>query len=192
MVLSWMIVLIFGISIVFGGYFGEISAVAAAMLSGASDAVSLGIRLAGPICLWSGLQNLMEISGISGRIAALLSPLLRRIYPAACRDPEAAGAISQNFSANLLGLGNAATPMGIRAVRRMRELSGSDRPTDEMCRLIVMNTASVQLIPATVAAARAGLGAAAPYAIVPAVWFASTLSVCAGLLSARLMERLHR
>ena len=115
--------------------------------------------------------------------------MLQRLFPRSAADPEVSAAVSQNLSANLLGLGNAATPMGIRAVTRMRTLSGSDRATDEMCRLIVMNTASVQLLPATVAALRASLGSPKPYAIVPAVWLCSALSVSAGLLAARLMER---
>ena len=105
------------------------------------------------------------------------------------KQKQACAAIGQNLSANLLGLGNAATPMGIRAVRRMRALSGSDTATDEMCRLIVMNTASIQLIPATVAGIRASLGAVRPYAILPAVWLTSAASVTAGLLAARLLER---
>ena len=94
-----------------------------------------------------------------------------------------------NVSANLLGLGNAATPMGIAAVKRMQELARTRTATDEMCRLIVMNTASIQLLPTTVAAVRASLGAAAPFDILPAVWVTSALSVTAGLLAARLLRR---
>lgn len=192
MVLSVAILLFYLVSVVVGSIHGELSAVCTAMTEGASDAVSLSIALAGPICLWCALQEIMETTGISSRIAGLLSPVLRLIYPRSTRDPECARAISQNLSANLLGLGNAATPMGIRAVTRMRTLSGTDRATDEMCRLIVMNTASVQLIPTTVAAARGSLGAARPYCILPAVWLSSLCSVSAGLLAARFMERAEK
>lgn len=188
MVLSWLIVVFFTVSVAVGGFRGEISAVNSAMLEGATEAVRLAISLTGPICLWSALQNVMEKSGIDITICRLLSPLLRRLYPESSKDMKAISAIGQNLSANLLGLGNAATPMGIRAVKRMRELSGNDTASNEMCRLIVMNTASVQLIPATVAAARSSLGAPSPYAILPAVWMSSLCSVSVGLLAAKLME----
>lgn len=192
MILSWVIVLLYAVSVLGGALLGSGAQVSTAMLSGAQDAVSLAITLAGPMCLWCALQCAMERTGISDTLARRFRPLLRLIFPVSAADPEVCGAISQNLSANLLGLGNAATPMGIRAVTRMRTLSGSDSATDEMCRLIVMNTASIQLIPTTVAAARAGLGASAPYDILPAVWMTSVLSVTAGLFAARCMERVHR
>lgn len=94
-------------------------------------------------------------------------------------------AVSGNLSANLLGLGNAATPLGIRAARRMA-LGAEGTASNELCRLVVLNTASVQLLPTTVAAVRAGCGAAAPFDILPAVWISSLLSVSVGLLTARL------
>jgi len=166
--------------------------VSTAMLEGASNAITLGISLAGPISLWSSLQCAMERSGISDSLAKAFSPLLRRLFPQAAKDSIACGAISQNLSANLLGLGNAATPMGIRAIQRMQQLSGSDTASNEMCRLIVMNTASIQLIPTTVAAARASLGAMNPYSILPAVWLSSIFSVSVGLLAAKCMERWSR
>ena len=102
------------------------------------------------------------------------------------------GYLTANVAANLLGLGNAATPMGIAAVRRMQQHSGSARATDEMCRLIVLNTASIQLLPTTVAAVRAANGAAAPFDILPAVWLTSVCSVTAGLLAAFLFGRASR
>ena len=127
--------------------------------------------------------------GLQRRLAALLSPLLGRIYPTAARDPETMESLCGNATANLLGLGNAATPLGIAAVRRMQALSGGRAATDEACRLIVMNTASIQLLPTTVAALRAGLGSASPFAILPAVWATSLLSVSAGLLAARVLQK---
>ena len=100
------------------------------------------------------------------------------------------GYLTANISANLLGLGNAATPMGIAAVRRMQKNSRPGEATDEMCLLIVMNTASIQLLPTTVAAVRASLGAAAPFDILPAVWLTSIASVGMGILAAKLLRRL--
>ncbi len=189
MVLSWLVFSLFLISVISGILQGSMGAVSTAMLDGASNAITLGLSLAGPISLWSALQCTMERSGISNNVARAFSPLLRRLFPQSAKDPIACSAISQNISANLLGLGNAATPMGIRAVQRMQQLSGSYIASNEMCRLIVMNTASIQLIPTTVAAARASLGAANPYAILPAVWVSSILSVTVGLLAAKCMER---
>ena len=189
MVLSWIIVFLYGVSILGAIFLDRGAEVSAAMLSGASDALHLALGLAGPLCLWCALQQVMERTGISRALARLLRPVLRCVFPQAAADPEACAAIGQNLSANLLGLGNAATPMGIRAVRRMRALSGTDTATNEMCRLIVMNTASIQLIPAAVAGIRASLGAGRPYAILPAVWLTSAASVTAGLLAARLLER---
>ena len=98
------------------------------------------------------------------------------------------GNLCGNFTANLLGLGNAATPMGIAAVEKMKQ---GDTATDEMCRLIVLNTASIQLLPTTVAAVRASLGAAQPFDILPAVWVTSLLSASAGVLAAWVMGKCH-
>ena len=111
--------------------------------------------------------------------------------PQAGRDEETLAALSANVSANLLGLGNAATPAGIQAARRMA-VGCSGTASDELCRLVVLNTASVQLLPSTVAALRGGLGSAAPLDILPAVWLSSALSVTAGLACARVLSRVWR
>ena len=118
--------------------------------------------------------------------------MLRRLFPHAARDAQALDALSMNVSANLLGLGNAATPAGVRAAQAMaRELRG-DTASDELCLLVVLNTASIQLLPTTVASIRAVCGSAAPLDILPAVWVSSLLSVTAGLAAAKLLERLGR
>ena len=106
-------------------------------------------------------------------------------------SPETLAAVSANVSANLLGLGNAATPLGIRAARRMAK-GCSGVASDELCRLVVLNTASIQLIPATIASVRAAAGCKAPFDILPAVWMASALSVTVGLLAAWLLSRGRR
>lgn len=165
---------------------GQTAALSAAVLEGAEAGIRLAVSLAGPLCLWSGLNRLMADAGLTEKLAMVLSPLLKRLFPGASQDRQAREALCGNLSANLLGLGNAATPLGIQAVRRMHLLHGGGPASDEMCRLIVMNTASVQLIPATVAAVRAGLGSAAPFDILPAVWVTSLCSVTAGLLAARV------
>lgn len=160
-----------------------------AAMAGAARAVALGLGLTGSLVLWSGFGTLLERSGLQRGLARLLSPLLGRLFPTARRDPETMGALCGNVTANLLGLGSAATPLGIRAVRRMQALAQTETATDEMCRLIVMNTASIQLLPTTVAALRGQLGAAAPFDILPAVWLTSALSVTAGLTAAAALRR---
>ena len=170
---------------------GRMAQVSSAALEGARAAVELCISLAGVLCLWSGFMELLKQCGLERKLAALFRPLMRRLLPQASRDAETIAAVSGNLSANLLGLGNAATPLGIRAARRMA-LGAEGRATDELCRLVVLNTASVQLLPTTVAAVRAGCGSAAPFDILPAVWVSSILSVSVGLLAARLLERVVR
>lgn len=159
-----------------------------ALFEGASSGVSLAITLAGPLCLWCGLSHVMSQTGLMRKLAKFLSPALKRLFPNAWKDPHIQEALCGNLSANLLGLGSAATPLGIRAACLMaRDANG--RATNELCKLVVMNTASIQLIPSTVAAVRAGLGAAAPFDILPAVWITSVCSVAAGLLAAKVMEK---
>ena len=185
MAMSWIWSGMLLLAILCGVGSGRMEAVSAAVLEGASQGVELSLSLAGPLCLWSGFAAVMEHSGLSAGLTRLLRPLLRRLFPKTAEDAQTMGSLCGNFTANLLGLGNAATPLGIETVQRMRAASGTDTATDEMCRLVVLNTASIQLIPTTVAALRAGMGAARPFAILPAVWVTSLLSVTAGLAAAK-------
>ena len=163
-----------------------------ALLSGAAGAVEVCIAMAGPRCLWAGLGKLMDRAGLTAALSKLLSPVLGRLFPASRTDPELAGHLSANVTANLLGLGNAATPMGIRAAGRLRDPDDPARATDQLCRLVVMNTASIQLLPTTVAAVRQSAGCASPFDILPCVWVSSVLSVTAGLIAAKLLGRVWR
>lgn len=161
------------------------------VIEGAQKAIEIAISLSGSLCLWNAFAKLMERCGLTQKSGKLLRPLFRKLFPLSAKDPLSLGYITANFSANLLGLGNAATPMGISAVKRMQELRGSSVADDEMCRLIVMNTASVQLLPTTVASIRAASGSTTPFDILPAVWVCSLLSVSVGLLAAYLLRRLY-
>ena len=136
-------------------------------------------------------MSIMKASGLMGALSRLFRPLLSRLLPRACKDPDTLAALSGNVSANLLGLGNAATPLGIRAARRMAEGCGGIA-SNELCTLVVLNTASIQLLPTTVAGVRSALGAESAFDILPAVWMASVLSVAAGLLAAKLFGRLWK
>ena len=178
-------------ALVFGAVGGRLTAVTAAALEGAGAAVELTLTMAGALCLWSGVMELMKRSGMADGLSRLLRPVLQRLLPRAGQDAETLAAVSANVSANLLGLGNAATPAGIRAAQRMAKGCGGVA-SDELCRLVVLNTASIQLLPSTVAAVRAGLGCTAPLDILPAVWLSSALSVTAGLAAAGLLRRIWR
>lgn len=192
MAMAWIWSGMLLLAVLAGAISGQLGAVSAAAMAGAERGAQLCLSLAGPLCLWAGLAAVLEGSGLSAKLAALLRPLLGRLFPAAARDVQALEKISGNFTANLLGLGNAATPLGIAAVQRMHRLSGGAAASDEMCRLIVLNTASIQLLPTTVAALRASAGAARPFAILPAVWLTSLGSVTVGLLAVRLFARWRR
>lgn len=161
----------------------------AAVLQGAQKGITVCAGIAGAVCLWSGLGEIMEKAGLQRRLAKMLVPALARIFPDMKKDIRLAGHLSANFCANLLGLGNAATPAGIEAVKRLK---AGDAATDQMCRLVVLNTASIQLIPATVAGLRASLGAKAPMDILGAVWITSFASAGAGLLAAFAMGKLWK
>lgn len=181
---------LFLLSVFYGTVTGNLPALGTAALAGAGDAVQLCLAVLGATCFWCGLMEVLERAGALAALCRLLSPLLGRLFPSMRRDKKLAGALSANVAANFLGLGNAATPSGLEAVRLMDD--GSGRATHEMCRLIVMNTASIQLIPATVAALRASMGYETPFDILPAVWLTSLCSVSAGLAAAWILGRASR
>lgn len=134
-------------------------------------------------------MELMRASGLAGALTRLLRPLLGLLFPESAGHESIMQPLSANVSANILGLGNAATPMGICAAREMAQLGTPGEASNELCRLVVLNTASIQLLPTTVAAIRAAEGATAPFDILPAVWISSAASVAVGLLAAMAMEK---
>ncbi len=134
----------------------------------------------------------MDKAGITGALSKVLRPFLHFLFPGTRTDPALSRDLSANICANILGLGNAATPMGIKAAKRMVDPNRPNVATNQLCRLIVLNTASIQLIPANVAAIRLAAGCAKPYDILPAVWVTSLCSAGIGLLSAFLLGRLWR
>ena len=191
MAMAWLWTGMVLISLIFGALTGNLSSLSAAALEGAQSAVELCFTMCGVMCLWTGVMELMDQCALTDKIAALFRPLLRRLLPPASRDSETLAAVSANLSADLLGLGNAATPLGIRAARRMSRGCGGVA-SDELCLLVVLNTASIQLLPTTLAGVRASLGAADPFDILPCVWLVSLLSVLAGLLAAKLFAHFWR
>ena len=170
---------------------GSGSALAAAIPQGAQAGITLALSLAGSICLWSAVGTLMERCGMMEGLSRLMRPVLSKLFPETRQDKVAAGYLSANICANVLGLGNAATPLGIQAAQRLAK-GQKGVASNELCRLIVLNTASIQLIPANVAALRAGLGCRTPFDILPAVWITSLCSAGMGLLAACFLGRLWR
>lgn len=168
------------------------AALAAAVMEGAQSGITVALSLAGSLCLWSGVGKLMAHAGITEMLSRLIRPLLHRLFPSSRQDPILAGQLSGNICANFLGLGNAATPMGIGAVKAMMAYAKPASASDEMCRLIVLNTASIQLIPATVAAVRAAEGSGAPFDILPAVWVTSLCSAAVGLSAAHFLGKVWK
>lgn len=178
------------VSIVFGICTGRITQVSDAVFHGAGNAVQLFLTLLGVITLWSGLMKIAEKSGLTGYFAKVFSPLLHLLFPGLDPKGSAAHAISMNVSANLLGLGNAATPLGLMAMKELDKMNhNKGAASRHMVTFVVLNTASLQLIPTTLAALRMKHGSASPMEIMPAVWLASIVSLVAGMIVCRLLEK---
>ena len=177
MVMSWIFTALVLVSLVFAWLTGQGEALSGAVMQGAQSGVELSIAMAGAICLWSGVGNLMAQVGLTDKLARCLQPVLHRLFPSTRRDPLLAGDLSANICANFLGLGNAATPMGISAAKRMAH---GPAASDELCRLIVLNTASL----------RTSLGCATPFDILPAVWITSLCSAGLGVAAAWVLGKL--
>lgn len=191
MTMAWIWTGMAVLSILCGLATGRGDLVAAAAVEGAQAAVELCVSIAGMMCLWTGVMEIMRRSGLAEGLSRLLRPVLSALFPQVSGERGVMDSISANVSANLLGLGNAATPLGIEAVRRM-ERKSPGTASDAMCMLVVCNTASIQLIPTTVASVRAAAGSSAPFDILPAVWLASALSVGVGIAACKLFARIWR
>ena len=168
---------------------GRIEALSAAAAQGADKAITLLLSMAGVMCLWTGLLKIAERSGVTGFMARLLSPVLCFLMPDYPRDSEAMKAASANVTANILGLGNAATPLGIRAMQEMQKHNRlGTKPNNSMVMFVVINTASVQLIPATLAAIRQSCGSSSPFSVLPAIWITSALTLLTGITLAKVFS----
>ena len=184
----WSAMVVFSlITAIFGG---TADALSNAIISSASDAVSLCIRLAGTICLWGGLMEIAEQSGLTNAVCRLISPILRLVFPKMDMKSKTARAISMNVTANLLGLGNAATPLGLEAMHHLQsENSSKEKASADMIKFVVMNSAAFHLIPTTVAALRKDYGSENPFDIMPASWISSAAALTVGLTAAVIYIR---
>lgn len=191
MLLSRILVLLVTAALVLGALLGTLPQVTQATASGGEAAVQLLLSMCGTLCFWSGILEIMNRSGLSQSIARLLRPIISLLFGKDGQDEEAGAAISQNMAANLLGLGSAATPAGLRAAKRLHTLAQQRKETPHhVFLLMVLNSASIQLLPTSVAAVRAAAGSSSPYDILPAVWLSSAISVTVGIVTAKLLRRL--
>ncbi|MBQ7793318.1 MAG: spore maturation protein A [Clostridia bacterium] len=173
------------ISLIAGAVTGNGEGVVSAGLEGAAAAVQTVLGFAGLMCFWSGILALCEKGGLARIISGILSPVLSLVFG----KSNASEHIAMNVTANLLGMGNAATPAGIRAMQELDKENNSDIPSRAMCIFAVMNTASLQIIPTTVASMRASAGSSTPFDIMPAVWITSVISLAAAVGMTLLLYR---
>lgn len=186
--MSYIFGAMIALAFVFALISGSIPAVSAGIPESAASAIELIISISGMLCMWSGFMRIAKDSGLIDKLARLFAPLLRRLYPDVEPESDAFRYISMNISANLLGLGNAATPLGLKAMRELRRINDCDVAGDSMLTFVVMNTASIQLIPTTVAALRRSFGSQQPFDIILCVWLTSAAALAVGLLSSRLIS----
>lgn len=171
---------------------GDISSLTRGAIDGAAEAINLCISLLGIMCLWTGLAKIAEKSGLINIFARLLRPLLRLLFPRLEKNSTALSAIIMNIMANFLGMGNAATPLGINAMKELSRLSPKDEASDEMCTFAVLNTASIQLIPSTLISLRQSFGSEKASIVIVPVWIVSLAAVTAGVAAAKILERRRR
>lgn len=178
-------------AVLFGLLNGRMNEVTNAALGECGNAVELCITLTGAMCMWSGLMRIAEKSKLTERVSEFFGPVISFLFEGMDPKSPAAQAITLNLSANLLGLGNAATPLGVAAMRELDKVNGGSKTaSNNMIIFVVLNTASLQLIPTTTALLRSKAGSATPLDILPAVICASFASISAGVIMAKTLNRL--
>jgi len=187
----WFFLLGFGILV--AAINGDMQAVTDAALSGAKNAVDLCISLVGIMCLWLGIMRIGEKSGLIMILARLVRPLVSRLFPSLSPDSPALGAIIINLICNILGLGNAATPFGMKAMQEMQEVNPDTREaTEAMCTFLALNTSCLTLVPATIIGIRVGLGSSNPTEIVGTTIFATAISMTVAIIGDYLFRTYYR
>lgn len=187
----WFGMLVFGIIV--GILNGRVDAVTQAVVDSSKSAIELSIGLLGIMCLWTGLMGVAEKSGIIRMISRAVRPILKFLFPGIPKDHPASGAIVMNLVANFLGLGNAATPLGLKAMGELQKLNrNKDTATNEMSMFLVLNTACIQFIPATVIAVRAAAGSKNPTEIIGTIWVATICASIAGIITVKILSMLRR
>lgn len=178
------------ISFVFAIFTGNINNFNNSIFSSCTQAVELIIKLFGTMCLWNGLMQIVQETSLMAKLSKMISPLMKFLFPKIKKEDKEYNEITINIIANLLGIGNAATPLGLKAMQTMQEKNTKkDTITDNMAIFIVLNTASLQLIPTTVIAVRASLGSANPSQIIVPVWIATIVADIAGITASKILMK---
>ena len=181
------------ISIAIGILKGSATEMVNAIFDSTKTATENSINIIGMICLWSGIMKVAESCGIVNKLSKIVNPFLKILFPKLRKDDEARGFIALNMTANLLGLGNVATPLGLNAMEKLQEENNNkDVLSDEMLMLIVINTASIQLIPTSIIALRVAHGSENPVIVVVPILIASIASVITGILLVKLKCKKER
>ncbi|OJU13641.1 MAG: hypothetical protein BGN88_06490 [Clostridiales bacterium 43-6] len=177
------------ISVFFAALNGRMAQLSEAVFTGCNQSVQICLTIAGAMCLWGGLMRIADKAGLTGAIGKVLGPFIRFLFPGLDPKGPAARAISMNISANLLGLGNAATPFGLEAMKHLqKENPLQTTASNHMVTFVVLNSASLQIIPTTIAVLRARHGSKSPMDIMPAVWIASLSALVVGITLALILN----
>jgi len=191
--MKWVITIMLLFSVIFSVMTGNIGKVSEAFLNECGSAVELAISLIGIICLWSGVMRVAQKSGVTELLSRLFSPILGTLFRGLKKGGKALGYITLNLTANILGLGNASTPLGLMAMKEIEKEEKSTHPekaSHNMIVFTVMNTASLQIIPTTVAALRLKNGSSDPMEILPCVWIVSILALTFALIGTKIFQKI--
>lgn len=176
------------ISFIYAIFTGKIADVSNGIFESAESAVSLTITFFGTICLWNGVMQIAKKTSLMKKLTKLFSPLISFLFPELRKNSKAYEEISLNMVANLLGLGNASTPLGLKAMETLqKENDKKDTLSNSMAMFIVLNTASLQLIPTNVIAIRSSLGSTAPSSIIIPVWIATLVAAIVAIISTKIL-----
>lgn len=187
----WPIFII--ISFIFAIFTGKLSELNASIFTSTEEAVKLCISLLGTICLWNGIMQIANKTTIINKLTKFLNPIMRFLFPDIKQDSDVHKEISMNIIANILGLGNAATPLGIKAMKSLQKQNKDKKVlSNSMATLIVLNTASIQIIPTTVIAIRNSLGSSNPTGIIFPVWIATICAAVIGIFFTKLFIKLGK
>lgn len=184
----WMFMIL--ISYIFSFFAGTTADVTKSVFDGCSDAVTLVISLLGMMCLWTGLLEVAQISGLIKKVQKILSPIISWLFPTIDKKSDVAGEISMSISANLLGLSNASTPLGLSVMEKLEKRNlTKDTASDEMCMFVVINTASITLLPTTLLTLRTAFSSSAPFEVIIPIWIVSVITLLSGIICAKICAR---
>ena len=187
----WPVLII--VSLAYGIYTGNLTNLNEAIFKSSKDAVNLTMTLLGTMCLWSGIIEIASKTKIVDRLKKILNPLINFLFPDSKNNPELKQTISMNIVSNMLGLGNASTPLGLKAIAAMQKDNlNKEELSNDMATLIILNTLSIQIIPTTIIAIRMSIGSRSPTKIIFAVWISTLCAMIMGIFLTKLCIKIER